>query len=44
MISLAALGVWAVVVHGEARRLALRDAENNASVVAHAVAREQGSG
>ena len=41
MISLAALAVWAVLVHGEARRLALRDAESNASVVAHAVAHEQ---
>ena len=41
MVSLAALAVWAVIVHGEARRLALRDAERSASVVAHAIAREQ---
>src|SRR6266850_3439104 len=41
MISLAALAVWTVIVHGEARQLALRDAESNAAVVAHAIAREQ---
>jgi hypothetical protein len=41
MISLGALAAWVVIVHLEARRLALRDAERNAAVVAHAIAREQ---
>jgi hypothetical protein len=41
MISLGALAAWVVIVHLEARQLALRDAERNAAVVAHAIAREQ---
>ena len=41
MISLGALAAWVVIVHREARQLALRDAERNAAVVAHAIAREQ---
>ena len=41
VISLAALAVWASYVHSEARRLALRDAERSAAVVAHAISREQ---
>ena len=41
VISLAALAAWAVMVNNEARRGALKDAERNAAVVAHAIAREQ---
>jgi hypothetical protein len=41
MISLGAVAAWVVIVHLEARQLALRDAERNAAVVAHAIAREQ---
>ena len=41
VFSLAALAAWAIVVHNEARRGALKDAERNAAVVAHAIAREQ---
>src|SRR5215470_13040909 len=41
VISLAALAAWAVLVHNEARHGALKDAERNAAVVVHAIAREQ---
>ena len=41
VVSLIALGAWAVIVHREARQIAMRDAERNAAVVAHAIAREQ---
>jgi CHASE1-domain containing sensor protein len=42
VISLAALAAWAVMVNNEARRGALKDAERNAAVVAHAIARRRG--
>jgi len=40
VVGLAALGAWAVLLHGEARRQAQREAGRGAAVVAQSVARE----